>query len=108
VLLEAMRLGKPVVACAVGGMPEIVVDGETGLLVPPNDPPRLAEALARLCSDAPLRRAMGTAASARFERLYRLDRCVERTEEFYAEIIEASGRTLAADSWHARTTFRPS
>jgi glycogen synthase len=87
VLLEAMRLGKPVVACAVGGMTEIVVDGETGLLVPPNDPPRLAEAIARLCRDAPLRRAMGAAALSRFERLYRLDRCVARTVEFYADVI---------------------
>lgn len=92
VLLEAMRLGKPVVACSAGGMVEIVVDGETGILVPPNDPGRLAAALARLCSDASLRRSMGAAAAARFERLYRLDHCVNRTEEFYADVIESSRR----------------
>jgi glycosyltransferase involved in cell wall biosynthesis len=54
VLVEAMRLGVPVVSTAVSGIPELVIDGQTGLLVPPRDAPALATALARLLDDAPL------------------------------------------------------
>jgi glycosyltransferase involved in cell wall biosynthesis len=59
VALEAMACGKPVVASAVGGLPEIVRDGETGLLVSPKDPAALAEAIARLLDDSDLRRELG-------------------------------------------------
>src|SRR5436309_227413 len=63
VLVEAMRLGLPVVSTAVSGIPELVVDEETGLLVPPRDTEALASALARLPDDAELRarRAAGAA-----------------------------------------------
>ena len=65
VILEAMAQGKPVVASAVGGVPELVVDGETGLLVPPDDPQRLAEALRKLLADPALAKAMGEAGRTR-------------------------------------------
>lgn len=55
VLVEAMRLGLPVVSTAISGIPELVIDGETGLLVPPHDAESLAAALARLLDDAALR-----------------------------------------------------
>jgi glycosyltransferase involved in cell wall biosynthesis len=64
-VLEAMAAGLPVVASAVGGVPELVADGETGLLVPPGDPAALSSALARLLDDAELRRRMGAAGRAR-------------------------------------------
>jgi glycosyltransferase involved in cell wall biosynthesis len=66
-ILEAMAAGLPVVASAVGGIPEVVVDGETGLLVPPRDAAALAEALRRLLDDPELRRQMGAAGRARAE-----------------------------------------
>ena len=62
---EAMAYGRPVVASAVGGLRDLVVEGETGLLVPPGDVAALRDALERLLADAPLRRRLGTAARER-------------------------------------------
>ncbi len=59
--VEASASGKPVVATRVGGIPEVVIDGETGLLVPPHDPSALAAALRRLIEDTALRQRMGEA-----------------------------------------------
>jgi glycosyltransferase involved in cell wall biosynthesis len=64
-LLEGMALARPIVASAVGGIPEMIADGESGLLVPPNDPRALAEALVALLRDPARRAAMGAAAHAR-------------------------------------------
>jgi starch synthase len=61
---EAMGCGTPVVASRVGGIPELVVDGETGLLVPPDDPAALAEAVTALLADPDRRARMGCAARA--------------------------------------------
>jgi glycosyltransferase involved in cell wall biosynthesis len=58
VIVEAMLAGIPVVASAVGGIPEIVVEGETGLLVPPNDVEALAQSLGRIADDPGLRNDM--------------------------------------------------
>ena len=57
---KRIAFGKPVVATRVGGIPDMVRDGETGLLIPPNDPDALREALGRLMSDPVLRTALGT------------------------------------------------
>ena len=64
-IVEAMCAGLPVVATAVGGVPELVVDGATGVLVPARHPPRMAEALQALAGDPQRRRAMGVAGRAR-------------------------------------------
>jgi glycosyltransferase involved in cell wall biosynthesis len=64
-ILEAMAAGLPVVASDVGGVGELVVDGETGLIVPPGDPARLAQALARMLEDGALRERLGAAGRAR-------------------------------------------
>src|SRR5207249_2718587 len=65
--LEAMAAGRPVVGSRVGGLPEMVVDGETGLLVPPSNPPALAAAIERLVFDEPLRLRMSIMARQRAE-----------------------------------------
>ena len=71
VVLEAMDMGVPVVASAVSGIPEVVVDGETGWLVPPEDPEALAGALAEVLGDPAEARRRGEAGRRRVERLYR-------------------------------------
>lgn len=75
--LEAMALGIPVVGTRIAGVPEQVVDGETGLLVPPGDPDALAGALERLLGSAPLRRRMGEAGRARALEQFSTAACVE-------------------------------
>jgi glycosyltransferase involved in cell wall biosynthesis len=71
-IIEAMAAGLPCVVSDVGGVPELVVDGETGLLVPPSDPPALAAALGRLAADPALRRTLGAASLARAEACFDL------------------------------------
>jgi glycosyltransferase involved in cell wall biosynthesis len=87
VLVEAMAAGRPVVASAVGPIPEIVVDGVTGLLVPRDDPAALAEAVIRLLRDPELATAFGRAGRARVERDLRVETMVERTETLYDELL---------------------
>jgi glycosyltransferase involved in cell wall biosynthesis len=88
VVLEAMATGKPVVATAHGGPAEIVVDGETGLLVPPRDAERMAAALVSLIAEPERARAMGRAGRERVERLYGQTACVRALEGLYREILE--------------------
>jgi glycosyltransferase involved in cell wall biosynthesis len=83
VALEAMERGRPVIASAVGGLPEIVADGETGLVVPPADAEALAEAMVAL-AEAPMRAAaMGRAGRDRALADFSPKRCVERIEQLY-------------------------
>lgn len=68
VFMEAMASGRPVISCAVSGVPELVRDGETGLIVPPDDPGALADAVVRLAADADARARMAAAGRALVER----------------------------------------
>jgi len=72
-LLEGMALARPIVASAVGGIPEMLVDGESGLLVPPEDASALARAVVALLRDEPRRRAIGAAALERLRTDFTLD-----------------------------------
>jgi alpha-maltose-1-phosphate synthase len=85
--LEAMACETPVVASAVGGILEVVVDGETGLLVPPGKPDALAEALRRLLGDPALGRRLGRAGRRRVEAHFSWASVAERTERIYADAI---------------------
>jgi glycosyltransferase involved in cell wall biosynthesis len=82
-LLEAMARGLPVVATAVGGNPEVVADGEPGLLIPARDPNALAEAVLGLWQDGELCRAMGAAGRRRVEEHFDIRRMVARYESMY-------------------------
>ena len=95
-VLEAMAAGLPVVASAVGGVAELVLDGETGLLVPPADQAALAAALWRLVADAGLRRRLGAAGRARAETLFDLDAFRRAHVELYSRELARAGRRGAA------------
>jgi len=91
-LLDAMACGKPVVATATGGIPEVVVDGETGLLVPPRDDRALAAAIVRLLEDEALRARMGAAGLARVRERFSAERMVRDTVAVYEEVVRAGAR----------------
>ncbi len=86
VLLEAMACGKPIVATAVGGSTESVLDGETGLLVAPRDPRGLAAALGRLLGSESTRRRMGEAGRRRVRTAFPQSRVIERHIRLYRRL----------------------
>jgi glycosyltransferase involved in cell wall biosynthesis len=90
-LLEAMASGMAVAATRVGGNPEVVADGETGLLVPAGDPPALATALLRLRRQRELNRSMGRAGRARVEGRFDIRRMVADYEALYQGLRTPSG-----------------
>jgi len=83
VFLEAMSAGLPVLATRVSGVPEVVEDGATGLLVPPSDVPALATALSALAADGERRRSLGRAGRERVRKFFGLDRMVDATLDVY-------------------------
>jgi L-malate glycosyltransferase len=91
-VLEAAMLGVPAVASKVGGLPEVIADGVTGLLVPPRDPEALAAALETLLLDEPRRQAMGQAARHRAERLFCFGHTLEAMVRVYRETLREARR----------------
>lgn len=105
VAIEAMACGKPVIASAVGGLGDVVVHGETGLLVPPGDADALRLALRTLLADPALRRRMGAAGRERAKR-YVVSAVVGRIERIYAELLGTGPTTApAAPSASRRPAF---
>lgn len=86
-LMEAMAAGKPVVATAVGGVPELVVDGSTGILVPAEDAAALAEALSNLLHNAAKRMEMGLEGAKRAEEQFCAKAMAKRYEELYERML---------------------
>jgi alpha-maltose-1-phosphate synthase len=88
--LEAMACGAAVVASAVGGIPEVVLDGETGLLVPPGDEKPLADAINTLLRDPTRTAAMGARGRVRAEADFSWDRIARQTAEMYLQLVRGS------------------
>jgi glycosyltransferase involved in cell wall biosynthesis len=82
-VIECMFAGLPMIVTDVGGNAEAVIDGETGIVVPPQDPASLGEAIARLARDPMLRRSYGVNGRRRVEAHFSLDSCVSRYEALY-------------------------
>ncbi len=85
VLLEAQALGVPVIGTNVGGIPDVITDGETGLLVPPSNPQALADAMTRLVSDAALRDRLAANAASKLSR-FDWDRITESYRSLYESV----------------------
>lgn len=92
VLIEAMSHGKPVVASDLGGIPEAVEDGKTGLLVPPDDPDALADALLGVVEDPPLARRFGEAGRERAKRLFSWESIADRHLAIYEAAVRGTCR----------------
>ena len=89
-LLEAGAMGLPVAASAVGGVPEVILDGETGLLVPRMEPPPLANALQILLANPEMRMAMGAAGRIRVYQNFTRERMVAETLAVYERMLDPS------------------
>jgi glycosyltransferase involved in cell wall biosynthesis len=94
--LEAMSFGLPVIGSRVGGIPEMVVDGETGLLVPAPDPAALAGAIERLLADVQLRGRLGHSARRRCEEKFSLSAHAEAALKVYRSVLRSTSTPVAA------------
>jgi glycosyltransferase involved in cell wall biosynthesis len=91
-LVESMSLSKPAVVTAVGGIPAMVEDGVSALMVPPGKPEVFADALLRVLEDPALGARLGEGARQRYERLYRAENMVRAIEDLFVELVEAKAR----------------
>jgi glycosyltransferase involved in cell wall biosynthesis len=104
VALEAMERGRPVIASAVGGLPEIVDEGRTGLLVPPGDVEALVRAIAELADDPARAAGMGQAGRARALEGFSQERCTERIGVLYETALAGGERRFRRRSSQARSS----
>lgn len=87
IMLEAMALGRPVIATRVGGVYRIIRDNETGLLVPPSDSRRLGERILELLDQPARAQAIGAAGQREVEEQYSVQQMIQQTAELYREIL---------------------
>jgi glycosyltransferase involved in cell wall biosynthesis len=100
VILEAMAAGRPVISTDIAGIPESVVHGETGLLVPPRDSKALAEALAQLIVDLALRERLGQAGRARIEQHFEISKTIAPLLELFQTSSIARPKPAACHKVH--------
>jgi glycosyltransferase involved in cell wall biosynthesis len=98
VVLEAMALGVPTIATCVAGTPEVIEDGRSGLLIPPNNVPALTEAIIRLAQDAALRSQLGQAGQERTRSLFSLAAMIEGFLASLQRNARFQGATRGRDS----------
>ena len=98
VVLEAMAAGRPVIATRVGGTPEIIADGQNGVLVPPSDPAALKTALTTVIEDPAFANALGTAARRTVEARFSMARMVGDTEALYTDLLAKKLRSRSGRS----------
>jgi glycosyltransferase involved in cell wall biosynthesis len=95
VVLEAMAGAKPMVITAVGENPRVVINEQSGLVVPARSPQALADALGRLLDDHDLRHKLGAAAQQRFGELFTVQQMVHNYEKLYAQLITGQAAAVS-------------
>jgi glycosyltransferase involved in cell wall biosynthesis len=95
VLIESMAAGVAVIATAVGGNPEIVDDGTTGILIPPRDAGAIATSITQILSNPQAAAIMGAAGRDRIERRFSMERAVHETQRLYTSLLGSSGRLVS-------------
>ena len=101
---EAMSCGKPVVAASVGSLPEVVVDGETGFLVSPDNRRQLAARIVTLLRNDPVAQQFGEAGRRRVESLFRWELVAKRTLDLYRQVLCDGPRRDIASHLHSKGT----
>ena len=89
VLMQALAMGIPVVSTTVGSIPDVVLEGETGFVVPPRDAHALADRIVRLLDDKDLRSRLGVNGRSLVERSYSIEKMLDRMEAVYREMVKA-------------------
>ena len=89
VVMQALAMGIPVVSTTVGSIPDVVIDSETGFVVPPRDAGALADRIATLLDDAALRARLGAQGRSLVQRCYSLDKMLDRMEGVYHRLVDA-------------------
>jgi glycosyltransferase involved in cell wall biosynthesis len=92
-ILEAMAISLPIIATSVGGIPELVRDGDNGVLVAPKDPAALAHAIQRLADNPEESRRMGERGRERMEEQFTLERKIRETEQLCSDLLQKSARS---------------
>ena len=90
VYLEAMACARPVIACNTAGAPEVVLDGKTGILIPPKDSAALERAIAKLADDPGLRETLGAAGRKWAAENFSVEKYIDKVEAFYSQLLEGS------------------
>jgi len=98
VLLESMAARRPVVATNVGSVPEIVIDGLTGFLVPPGAPEQFAQVMLQVLRDPELARKLGEAGRKRVEQKFTVERMISQTESLLLELVDSTGHSTLTPS----------
>jgi glycosyltransferase involved in cell wall biosynthesis len=93
-IVESMAAGKPVIATRVGGNPEAIIDGKTGILVPPQNPQALADAIMKLLNNEDLAKKMGKEGRKRAASLFSLDMMIDQYEALFKSILKISERSF--------------
>jgi glycosyltransferase involved in cell wall biosynthesis len=106
-LVDAMAAGKPAVCTRAGGIPEVMVDGETGFIVEPHDTEAMADRIVRLLQDEDLRRTMGAAAQARARERFTVERMAAELEALYRTFVREPMRVPARPGAPARLDGPP-
>lgn len=88
VIIEAMAMAKPVIATNAGGVPEIIVDGKTGILVPPEDPRAMTEAIIELLKDRDKAKKLGENGRKRVEEVFTIQEHVIKVQQLYLELLK--------------------